>query len=490
MDRQYDAIVIGSGCGGAAAAALASYRGLKTLLLERNPFIGGRAATHDLNGFKMDHCHIMARGSAGPHGQLLKMINCKDLIPKYKTIMRMKPFGHAFGQKIDFSEGMLEGMMSVGTTGMHYLASGLVSPMDAPGIMVLLSQFLLLTENQTHKYDDMDLETYIQKYSRAEITSWLFGMLSSLGFGVMPRETSAGEFIRAMQGVVNVPFNMIAYPVTGEGVAAIPNSFIKAAKRYGAEIVMKAPVEKIVIEGNEARGVVVGGEMIESGMIISNTGFRETAYNLIGRENLPTEYVDRLAGLKYGFGGLCLKYCLDSPIIKYEFGGLVPSDFNRNMTDAMEGRIPDGVACMTICTSNIDPSLAPPGKQLMVTVSPGPPVEVGTVDWEPWVENFKNQIEKYVVPGISKHTIFCEVATPDVIAKESGRIFGDAIGMAQSIDQTGENAPPLIAPVNGVYHVGADVGTKGIGTEMATQSALDLFTLMDEKNLIKTGIKA
>lgn len=349
-----------------------------------------------------------------------------------------------------------------------------------------MSKFLTLTEERTHDLDDMDLETYMKKYTDAKIISYMFGCLSSLGFGVMPEYTSAGEFIRAIQGVLKATYRIIGYPDTGEGISAIPNSFMRAATRNGAEIVSKASVEKAVIENGKVKGVRVGGETIEADMVISNIGFRETAYNLIGNENLSNEYLDYLKHLKYGFGGLCLKYALDEPIVKFHFGGKVPVDFNRNMRDAMEGRLPEGVATMVVCTSNIDPRLAPPGRQTLLAVSPGPPIEAGEADWEPWAENFKRQMEEYVVPGLSQHTIFCDVATPDVIAKESGRIFGDAIGMAQSMDQIGEKAPPLFAPIEGIYHVGADVGTKGIGTEMATQSAIDLFAELENKGKIRT----
>ncbi|MBN1289536.1 MAG: NAD(P)/FAD-dependent oxidoreductase [Actinobacteria bacterium] len=485
MDKRYDVIVVGSGCGGAAAAALASYRGLKTLLLEKNKFFGGRAATHDHDGFKLDHCHVIARGAAGPHGDILRMTGCRDLMPSYKYIRSWKMYGHAFGRKIDFSQGMIPGAFMAGMAVPAYMMQHYFSIMDGPWMALLMSKFLTLTEERTHDLDGVDLETYMKKFTDAKIISYMFGALSSLGFGVMPEDTSAGEFIRAIQGVLKATYRIIGYPTTGEGISAVPNSFLRAAARHGAEIVSKIPVDKAVIEGGKVKGVMVKGEMIEADTVISNIGFRETAYNLIGEENLSKEYLDYLKPLKYGFGGITLKYALDEPIVKFDFGGKVPVDFNRNMRDAMEGRLPEGVATMMVCTSNLDPRLAPPGRQTLLAVSPGPPVEVGKVDWEPWVENFKRQIEEDVVPGISGHIIHLDVATPDVIAKESGRIYGDAIGMAQSMDQVGENAPPLFAPIEGIYHVGADVGTRGIGTEMATQSAIDLFAELENRGKIR-----
>ena len=130
---------------------------------------------------------------------------------------------------------------------------------------------------------------------------------------------------------------------------------------------------------------------------------------------------------------------------------------------------------MLVCTSRIDPALAPPGKQTLVVAAHTPAPEPGRIDWAPWVERARQQVEAEFVPGISRHTRFCIVYTPDTFARENGRLQGDAIGVAQSVDQVGENTPPLRSPVGNLYHVGHDVCSRGVGTEVATQSALDLF---------------
>ena len=52
QQEKYDVVVIGSGMGGMAAAALLSHRGYKTLVVESKGRLGGRFSTVEYEGFK------------------------------------------------------------------------------------------------------------------------------------------------------------------------------------------------------------------------------------------------------------------------------------------------------------------------------------------------------------------------------------------------------------------------------------------------------
>ena len=57
-----DVIIIGTGLGGSAISALLAHAGRKTLVLERNNFIGGRCASYEKEGFVIDvFIHMFAR---------------------------------------------------------------------------------------------------------------------------------------------------------------------------------------------------------------------------------------------------------------------------------------------------------------------------------------------------------------------------------------------------------------------------------------------
>ncbi|MHA1143935.1 MAG: FAD-dependent oxidoreductase, partial [Candidatus Helarchaeota archaeon] len=73
--NNFDAIIIGGGCGGLGAAAKLVSAGKRVLLLERNSFLGGRCSSYKKQGFTIDlGTHIITRCEFGPIGHVLKLI--------------------------------------------------------------------------------------------------------------------------------------------------------------------------------------------------------------------------------------------------------------------------------------------------------------------------------------------------------------------------------------------------------------------------------
>src|SRR5215475_9493274 len=69
------AVVIGSGIGGSAAAAMLSHAGVRTTLLEKNRRIGGSCSGYDKQGFHVDiGTHMFCRGDKGPLGEVLRRV--------------------------------------------------------------------------------------------------------------------------------------------------------------------------------------------------------------------------------------------------------------------------------------------------------------------------------------------------------------------------------------------------------------------------------
>ncbi len=92
----------------------------------------------------------------------------------------------------------------------------------------------------------------------------------------------------------------------------------------------------------------------------------------------------------------------------------------------------------------------------------------------------RKQLEE-ILPGLSENILFCKEESPDYIARFNGRTYGDAVGVAQTVDQMGDLRPSPVSPVKGLYIVGADVGYGHMATESASASAIALYKHLRSK---------
>jgi len=467
MKDKYDVIVIGTGCGGSAAGALAAYHGHKTLILEKNSMIGGRTATYQREGFKMDHGHVLFRCERGPHGKLLRMIDCHDLAPRYSHAMD-------WGVQVAVDDKMLKidpyqrrifKPLSLGKEVFNFK----LEMKELIKIIMFNATVLSMPPQSMEDLYQVDAKTFLNIFTTDKYFHNIFGGVATVCLGAVMNEVSAGVLMRLVRAGVRG----IGYPVSGEGISAIPNSFLKAAKRNGAELELKTPVEEIVVENKTVRGVIADGKFIEAAKVISNVGIGETVFNLVGEEKFDREYANGVKNLKYSYQGFSLKYALDKEVTDYPWGGEIPGNMDKITSQMSRGVLPERLPWMYVAASNLDSSIAPEGKQAIYVISGGSPAETGQVEWEVWMKRIKEQVAEFF-PGIEKHIVFCEESTPDDIASFSGRICGDSVGVAQTVDQAGNLRPSPVSPIEGLYYVGADVGKDQVGTELATESAIAL----------------
>ncbi len=471
MNKAYDTIIIGSGCGGSAAAALMSYLGHKTLLLEKNKVIGGKAPLFEKDGFKLDHGHVLSRSDKGPHGEVLRIVRCRDLIPKFSYAKDWPIKGLLGEQLLDLYPNPVHFFL----TGKGFAFArkiGLTLPQALAEAKMNL-RILFMTEKQIKHYDNVDFQTFMTPYKGNPYMKSILECCAVGLFGCPAWEVSAGEMIRVFRSS-NRCQGAAGYPVNGEGVSAVPNSFVRAAKRLGAEVMTGAAVQNIIIEHGEARGVVVNGERILARRVISNAGIMPTVIKLAGREHFDPGYVRMIENLKYACSGFSFKFALRKKVTKYAWGGDMPLNIAKSYNDMVAGKKPEKFIVMFVASSNIDPSLAPEGCQTISCISGGPVMEPGQFNWDPWMEAVKGQIER-LLPGITENTIFCRVENPDQIARFNGRFYGDSVGAAQSARQMGDMRPSMISPVKNLYYVGTDVGWGSVATEAAALSAMYLY---------------
>jgi prolycopene isomerase len=250
---------------------------------------------------------------------------------------------------------------------------------------------------------------------------------------------------------------------------AIPMAYLQALEDMGGEVRYSQPVEQIILEGGGVRGVEAGG-FIPADIVISNTGIKETV-SLVGRQHFSDEYLAMVDKLRLSFGAVSVKYALNNEVVKSHLS-LYRPDFNN--PEAMERQAPVFVPVPTAA----DPSLAPPGCQIVLAGCLAPPSleDPGQADeiCQEILDRIENTMQD-LYPDIEEHVVWKIRTNTRYIANVSGRSSGEVIGVAQNRHQVGKNRPRSSMPVEGLYLSGADAGGRGVGTEMAADSTLNLW---------------
>jgi prolycopene isomerase len=91
------------------------------------------------------------------------------------------------------------------------------------------------------------------------------------------------------------------------------------------------------------------------------------------------------------------------------------------------------------------------------------------VDWEDATLNTMRKI----IPGLDEQVLFIDRTTTNWMAHWIGKEYGPAISTAQSPDQVGDRRPKVTTPIAGLYQAGDGAGGRGVGTELAADSAME-----------------
>ncbi len=489
MTANPDAIVIGTGIGGSAAAALLAGRGKTVTVLERNPFVGGRCASYKKEGFVIDvFVHMVGRCEKGPFGEILRRVARPDAVrwwhPSAESRVVLwiddEPYPHP-----DPSYSSPEERESV------YRAFGF-SDKEIEDAFLIYDTIENMPYEKTFELDNTPYTTWLKTFTDSKLLLGLEHQQVLLCSVITPKEASAGEMIR-MFANARTDAN-VGYPIGGCG--AIPEALLSVVRDAGGVVRLRTPVSKVLVEQGRAVGVrLEDGEEIRAPLIISNAGIKETMNKYVEKEALSPDYVESVQSLTTGklvegtpMGMIYLKLALAAPVID------APLVFRNvregtieGLAELMQGIMEDkppkdykGINIFIPVPSNMDPALAPAGKQLVNFYGLAP---VHSKNLDAWVDFHLGYLYT-LYPEVEKHLMWYDFSTLDRINKCSGRFHPDIIGITQSVGQTGTDRPSPVTPIENLYLVGADVGQDNIGTELAAESALRLEAILDERGAI------
>ena len=217
------------------------------------------------------------------------------------------------------------------------------------------------------------------------------------------------------------------------GTGAIVKGLVRLLEKLGGSIRYNAQVEQIIVEKGRAAGVMlVGGEIVNADLVVSNADAAWT-YGKLMSETKRKRWTDsKLSRARYSMSlfvwyfGTNRKYddvYHHMMVLGPRYEELLKDIFSRKI-------LAEDFSLYLHRPTMTDPSLAPEGCDAFYALAPVPHLDSGT-DWVTKSESYRKAIEQRledtIMPGLSESIITSRIMTPldfrDRLLSEKGAAF-------------------------------------------------------------------
>lgn len=477
-------VVIGSGPGGAAFAALMSHAGHGVTLLERNHFTGGKCSSLPRRGLVVDTgVHMFGRGPLGPFGEISRILGegprWSRVVPSFTVDISGRgrlDMGPSISHPLSITSNLMGRVMGWQNMRLFSTVRGAAARMGLRGFLSFLrrandSRCPLFSEEQ-----DTPVRDFLMELTPSSDLLRMMHCQIMLTTVTPWSRASLGEFAYILASANRA--RHLCYPMGGSG--EIPASYIRAMKRRGGRLMLGCEAAGVQVEEGRVKGVLTGdGDLIPADIVVSNAGLKRTV-QLAGCENFSPDFRESCAGLRESEAFVAVKFTLDRAIRSMRAPCLLhlPDLPPDNMFDYLEdGGVPSDLFLFVTAPSLWDASLVPPGRDLLIVGVPAPSGLDRTEHCERLLDA-ADLLAQDIFPELKSCVLEKERVHTAHVSRLSGRASGECIGLAQEVGQSGSRRPNQALPVKGLYLVGSDAGGRGIGTECAADSALRLYNLL------------
>ena len=498
-----DAVVVGGGHNGLAAAAYLARAGLRTRVLERRPLLGGACVTEELwPGFHVSRAAYVAG--------LLRPALVRELELERHGLRLLRRDPSSFSPLPDGRSLLLGSDPAANRTEI-----GRFSKRDAaryPDYEAFLDQVARALEPlldarppDTGRPRLRELGPLLRSGlrllalrrelpaalglllgpARPALESWfesepLRATLATdavIGAWASPASPGTGYVLfHHVMGETGGQRGVWAYVAGGMG--ALSESLAAAARAAGAELERDAPVARILLRDGRAVGVELeDGRTIEARFVLSSADPHHTFLGLVGSEALPPEFARAIESLDFRSPSLKLNLALERlPDFTSRPGAAGPHHrgtihvgamdldaLEESFSAAQAGRLPEQPMVELTLPSVLDPDLAPPGKHvasLFVQHVPWEPRGGGwSVAREPFADRVLALVDQ-VAPGFSASVLHREVLAPPDLERIFGLTGGNIFHGAMTLDRLFllrpvPGAGRYATPIPGLYLCGA-----------------------------------
>ena len=268
------------------------------------------------------------------------------------------------------------------------------------------------------------------------------------------------------------------------GMGAVADAIRASAEAAGAAVRTGAPVEHVIVEGGQARGVVLaGGEEVRAPVVVSSVHPRRTFLEQVDRAELPAEFVADLERWRSRSGVVKVNLALaELPDFGADPGShpqehhsgaielaLSPAYVEQAFQDAKAGRGAERPFVDGCIPSVLDPTLCPDGVHVMSLFAQWCPHEWAEAPHTEELEAFADRVVAgyaELAPNLPGAILHREVIGPWQMEQEYGLVGGNIFHGELSLEQLFHQRPApgyadYRSPVRGLYQ--ASSATHGGG---------------------------
>ncbi len=503
MPATYDAIVIGAGHNGLVTAAYLARAGLSVLVLERRGVVGGACVTEEVwPGFKVSTAayvcsllrpEIVRDLELGRHGFELLPRNPSSFTPfpdgrylmmgpdKALTRREIAKFSARDAEAYPRYEETLERIA-------QFIEPTLMEtppdpwsgrPRDLWRMAKLGWRFTRLGRDGPRAIEVLtgSAREILDRWFESEPLKVVLSTDAIIGAMAPPSMPGTGYVLfHHVMGECNGVRGVWGY-VRG-GMGGLSEALASAARAHGAQVRLAAPVERILVRGGRAEGVVLAdGTEIRAKRVVSNADAHVTFLKFVGAEHLPPEFTEGVHRIDYTSPSLKINVALAELPNFQALPGKEPGPQHRGTIhlapdldyieraydDAKYGRPSERPILECTIPSVVDPTVAPPGKHVMSIFTQYAPTKLREGDWEEEKEKYADRcfaiLDEYA-PNFQSAVIDRQVLSPLDLERRFGLTGGNIFQGAMTLEQLFFLRPlPGYAdyrtPVRGLYLCGA-----------------------------------
>jgi phytoene desaturase len=251
------------------------------------------------------------------------------------------------------------------------------------------------------------------------------------------------------------------------GVAAIALAMARVIGQQGGRLMLNAEVDEIMLEGGRATGVrLADGRVLAADIVVSNADAGHTYDRLMRNHPRKRWTPAKLARKRWSMGLYVWYFGTRGTALKWPEVGhhtiVVGPRYKAHIRDIfIKGHLAEDMSLYVHRPSVTDPSVAPRGDDTFYALSPVPHLGFDNgVDWaveaEPYRQKMLKMLEERLLPGLSDHLSEQLVFTPDTFESRYLSPNGSGFSIEPRILQSAWFRPHNVSEeAKGLYLVGA-----------------------------------